>query len=82
MEWETIDQYTWRKEISSYYRPRADIEKPLWRLYIKGPAGNVYADDIVSFYPRLDQCEMFYWSMIAVRDGHYHCCLSGKTFIF
>ena len=82
MMWETIDQYTWRKEISSYYEPVTGIKKPLWRVYIKGPAGNVYADDIVSIYPRLDQIEFFYWTMITVRDGHYHCCLSGKTFIF
>ena len=82
MDWETIEDYTWRKEISSYYWPLPDIEKPLWRVYIKGPAGNLYCDDVVSIYPRLDQVEFYYWAMVAVRDGHYHCCLSGKTFIF
>jgi len=82
MEWTTIDQYTFAVEENGSYEPISGINKSLLRVYIKGPAGNVYADDIVSFYPRLDQCEIFYWSMIAVRDGHYHCCLSGKTFIF
>jgi len=82
MDWEVLGQYTWCKEISSYDYSIPNIERPLWRLYIQGPAGNVYADDIVSVYPRLDYIELFYWEMIAVHDGHYHCCLSGKTFIF
>ena len=82
MEWTTIDQYIYAKEISNYYEPVPSIEKPLWRLYIKGPAGNIYANDIVSVLDRYDYIDLLYWEMIAVRDGHYHCCLSGKTFIF
>jgi hypothetical protein len=82
MEWQTLNQYTFAKEISSYYQPVPNVDKPLWRLYIKGPAGNIYADDIVSVYDRYDYIDLLYWEMIAVRDGHYHCCLSGKTFIF
>ena len=82
MEWHNLQEYDWSKEVSSYEKISSEHTRPLWRLYIKGPAGNIYADDIVSIYDRYDYIDLLYWEMIAVRDGHYHCCLSGKTFIF
>jgi hypothetical protein len=81
MEWETIGPYKWRQEVSSY-DDSVSPSRPLWRVYIKGVAGNAYTDDIVWCVGREDLLATYYWSMIAVLDGHYHCCFSGRTFIF
>jgi hypothetical protein len=77
MNWETVGEFEWRQEICNEPDPR-----PLWRVFIKGAAGNVCADDIVWCAGREDILSTYYWEMIAVLDGHYHCCLSGKTFTF
>jgi len=83
MDWEKVGPYEWRQEISSYEKmPDPWPPRPLWRVFIKGVAGNVYVDDIVWFSGREDTLDIYYWEMIAVLDGHYHCCFSGKTFIF
>lgn len=83
-DWQTVGQYAWKTEISGSYKQKAalPVVLPLWRIYIKGPAGNVYCSDIADIYPNLDYINFLYWEMIAVLDGHYHCCFSGKTFIF
>lgn len=80
MDWQTTDEFIWATEVSSQETLPNGAQRPLYRLYIKGPAGNLYCNDIVRVRPGL--IDFFYWTMVAVRDGHYHCCLSGNTFIF
>ncbi len=81
MDWEQVGIFTWRQEVCSH-DTAFDPPRPLWTVYIKGPAGNVCADDIVWCTGREDLLAVYYWEMIAVLDGHYHCCFSGKTFTF
>ena len=77
MQWETVAEYEWRQEQSSWDES-VDPPRPLWRVYIKGSAGTVYADDIVWIMGRRDLLDDLYWMIVQVLDGHYHCCLSGK----
>jgi len=81
MDWETIGDFEWRQEVCSEDNS-VSPPRPLWRVFIKGAAGNVCADDIIWCIGREDILHTYYWEMIAVLDGHYHCCLSGKTFTF
>jgi hypothetical protein len=53
-------------------------------MYISGPFGTVKAHDIgyiddgyYEQYP--NRLWDLYKSILAVLDGHYHCCLSGKV---
>ena len=53
-------------------------------MYIQGPAGTVRAWDIgyitdgyYEQYP--DRLWDLYRDIVAVLNGHYHCCLSGKV---
>ena len=82
-DWETVGPFEWRQEVCRREKHRLlGIDRPLFRVFIKGPAGAVYADDIVWCAGREDLLSVYYWEMIAVLDGHYHCCFSGKTFTF
>jgi hypothetical protein len=82
-DWETVGPFEWRQEVCGREINRLiGLDRPLFRVFIRGPAGSVYADDIVWCVGREDILAVYYWEMIAVLDGHYHCCFSGKTFTF
>jgi hypothetical protein len=80
MDWHYInDNLDFVQEVLS----RSDHGIVTW-MYIRGPAGTVKAYDIgyidngyYEQYP--DRLWDLYMSILAVLDGHYHCCLSGKV---
>lgn len=84
VDWQTTGQYRWKTEVCGSYKKKeaVPVVLPLWRLYIKGPAGNLYCDDFAEIYPTIEYFDFVYWTMVAALDGHFHCCFSGKTFIF
>ena len=83
MDWEIVGPFEWRQEVCGRETNKLlGLDRPLFRVFIKGSAGSVYADDIVWCVGREDILAIYYWEMIAVLDGNYHCCFSGKTFTF
>lgn len=77
MDWEAVGAYSWRQEISSW-DSSVEPARPLWLVMIRGPAGAVAAKDIVWMMGREDLLDTVYWEVVAVLDGHYHCCLTGN----
>ena len=77
MEWETVGAYAWRQEIGSW-DATTEPPRPLYTVYIRGAAGPIAAKGIVWIMGREDLLEGVYWEVIAVLDGHYHCCLTGN----
>jgi hypothetical protein len=56
-------------------------------MYIRGPHGAVRAYDIgwidSGYYEQYpDRLWDLYLNILAVLDGHYHCCLSGRVWNF
>ena len=80
MDWESVGTYTWRQEISSW-DSTVEPPRPLWTVYIQGPAGAVAAKGIVWMTGRQDLLDGVYWEIVSVLDGHYHCCLSGNCWL-
>jgi hypothetical protein len=80
MDWEPVGTYTWRQEISSW-DSTVEPPRPLWTVYIRGPAGAVAAKGIVWMTGRQDLLDVVYWEIVSVLDGHYHCCLSGNCWL-
>jgi len=77
VEWETVGAYAWRQEIGSW-DATTEPPRPLYTVYIRGAAGPIAAKGIVWIMGREDLLEGVYWEVIAVLDGHYHCCLTGN----
>ncbi len=80
MDWETVGSYAWRQDISRW-DSTVEPARALWTVYIQGPAGTVAAKDIVWMTGREDLLDMIYWEVVAVLDGHYHCCLTGNCWL-
>jgi len=80
VDWESVGTYTWRQEISSW-DSTVEPPRPLWTVYIQGPAGAVAAKGIVWMTGRQDLLDGVYWEIVSVLDGHYHCCLSGNCWL-
>jgi len=56
-------------------------------LTVQGPRGAVKCWDIgwiePGYYEQYpDRLAQLYDTVCAVADGHYHCCLTGKIFLF
>ena len=77
MDWESVGSYQVASEISSW-DSTVTPPRPLYRVYIAGVNGTLYADDLVCIINRFDFIDYLYWDIQAVLDGHYHCCLTGK----
>jgi hypothetical protein len=77
MDWEPVGAYCWRQEIGSW-DPSTEPPRPLYTVYIQGAAGAVAAKGIIWIQGREDLLATVYWEIVAVLDGHYHCCLSGN----
>lgn len=79
MDWIEIDQLGFAQDIVG----NSDHGLVTW-MYIRGPAGIVRAYDIgyitdgyYEQYP--DRLWDLYRDIVAVINGHYHCCLSGRV---
>ena len=79
MNWIKIDQLEFAQDIVS----NSDHGLITW-MYIRGPAGTIRAYDIgyitdgyYEQYP--ERLWDLYRDILAVLDGHYHCCLSGRV---
>ena len=79
MDWQRSTIYEWRQELTGTVQAPLNQTRPVWNLYIQGPAGLVLADDMGEYTGAADSIiEMAYWDIVHTLDGHYHCCLTGK----
>lgn len=79
MDWIEIDQLGFYQEIVG-----DSDHGPITWMYIRGPEGVVRAYDIgyitggyYEEYP--ERLWELYRDILAVLNGHYHCCLSGRV---